>query len=276
MFISAGCSAIRLGYGQAPDLAYWWLDRYVDFNDAQTPRVRDALAQWFAWHRRTQLPDYAALLARAQGELAANTTPARTCEWWADLRSRMDTSVERGVPAMAELMLTLTPQQLQNLERRYAKSNEEFRSEYLQTDAARRLKEAVKRAVDRAEFFYGKLDDEQRDRVAKSVAQSPFDAELWAAERQRRQQDALQTLRRLRAEALGADQAQAALRAYIVRAGRSPREEHQRYADRLTQFNCAFTANLHNVTTTAQRQVAADKFKGWENDLRALAADVPK
>ena len=46
--------------GTAPDLVYWWLDRYIDFNDTQTPRVHEAIKQWFAWHRRSQLPDYAA------------------------------------------------------------------------------------------------------------------------------------------------------------------------------------------------------------------------
>ena len=38
-----GCSALRIGYGTAPDLVYWWVDRYVDFNGAQTPKVREAI-----------------------------------------------------------------------------------------------------------------------------------------------------------------------------------------------------------------------------------------
>ena len=66
MAVSAGCSALRFGYNQASDLAYWWLDGYVDFNDAQSVLARNAIASWFAWHRGTQLPDYAVLLARAR------------------------------------------------------------------------------------------------------------------------------------------------------------------------------------------------------------------
>ena len=31
----AACSAVRLGYANLPDLAYWWLDGYVDFSDEQ-------------------------------------------------------------------------------------------------------------------------------------------------------------------------------------------------------------------------------------------------
>ena len=35
----SGCSALRLGYNTAPELAYWWIDGYADFDDAQAPQV---------------------------------------------------------------------------------------------------------------------------------------------------------------------------------------------------------------------------------------------
>ena len=38
-----GCSSVRLAYGNGPQLAWWWLDGYVDFSTEQTPRV--ALAE---------------------------------------------------------------------------------------------------------------------------------------------------------------------------------------------------------------------------------------
>lgn len=264
------CSALRFGYNQADELAYWWLDGYLDFNEAQTPRVRDALAQWHGWHRRTQLPDYAALLARARAEALAPTTPERVCQWWDDVRVRVDAAFDRAVPASAELMLSLTPDQLRHIERRYAKSNDEFRADFLQSDPVERRQESTRRAIERAESFYGRLDEPQRARIAKTVAESPFDAELWFAERRRRQHDALQMLRRLKPEAAGPDQAQAALRAYYEHALRSPRSEYARYAQALTQYNCSAAANLHNSVTPAQRAVLVGKLKGWEADIRSL------
>jgi Family of unknown function (DUF6279) len=268
------CSALRIGYNQVDELAYWWLDGYIDFNESQTPRVRGALAQWHAWHRRTQLPDYSALLARARTEAANPTTPERICQWWGDLRGRLDVAFERAVPAAADVMLSLSPEQIRHIERRYAKANEEFRADYLQADPAERRKESIRRAVDRAETFYGRLDDGQREQVAKAVAESPFDAELWFTERRARQQEALQMLRRLRPEGASSDQAQAALRAYYDHALRSPRPAHLRYAQNLTQYNCAWAANLHNAATPAQRAVLLGKLKGWEADLRSLAAEA--
>ena len=266
------CSALRIGYSQAPDLSYWWLDRYVDFNSAQTPRVRDALQQWFAWHRRSQLPDYAALLARAQAELAADTTPARACEWQGEVVKRARTAWERAVPAVAELLPSLTLQQVQYIERRYAKVNEDFRDDYLQPDARKRAEAALKRTLERAESFYGKLNDSQRARIADMLPRSPFDPESWFAERQQRQQSIVSMLRQFNGDGAAREPVLAALRGQADQMERSPREPYRRYVERLNEFNCGFAANLHNSTTPAQRRHAADKLAGWEGDLRALVA----
>ena len=274
--VLGGCSALRLGYSQAPDLAYWWLDGYVDFSEAQTPRVRDALTAWFKWHRATQLPDYAALLSKAQAQLMEPTTPTQACQWYEDVSVRFDTAFERALPAMAEVVQTATPQQLQHLERRFAKLNQELQTEYAQADAEERAKAAAKRVLERAESFYGKLDEAQRERVVGGLPNSPFDADVWLAERKARQQDLLQTVRRLIAEKAGTEQIQAAVRVLVERSRRSPRDAYRAYQQRLTQHNCAMAAQIQNLTTPTQRRHAAQKLKRWEDDLRVLSGDAAR
>ncbi len=265
---------IKLGYGQASPFAFRWLDRYVDFDDAQSPRVRGALDDWFAWNRRTQLPDYAGLLARAQVEVFVDTTPERMCGWATDVRSRVETAVERTLPVIAEVLPTLSRSQIGNVEKRYRERNEEFRDEYVQRDPAKRRREAVKREVDRAEMLYGDLDDSQREFVKASVAASPFDAEVSYAERLRRQQDALAMMRKLAVPGTSRDDAEVQVRAYLRRLDRSPREPFRAYSERLVAYNCAFASDLHNKTTPAQRRQAAKKLRGYELDLRELAVDA--
>jgi hypothetical protein len=268
------CSALRIGYSQAPELAYWYLDGYVDFNKTQTPKVREALGDWFKWNRSTQLPDYAALLAKAELQLPNNATPAQACQWFDDVSSRFDVALERALPSLADVVLTATPEQLQHLEKRFAKGNKELLADFAQPDPDDRLKASVKRSVERAESLYGKLDDSQRERVKAAVISSPFDVELWVAERKARQQDVLQTVRRLLAEKASNEQAQAAVRMLVERSRRSPRDNYSAYQQRLTQYNCAVAAQTHNLTTPAQRKFAAQKLKGWEGDLRALTAST--
>ena len=274
--VLSGCGAVRLGYSQAPELAYWWLDGYADFNDAQTPRVRDELGAFFRWHRATQLPDYAALLAKAQQQVLEPITPVQACQWYEDISARFDSAFERALPAVAELVKTATPQQLQHVERRFAKGNDELRSEHAQRNPEERAKAAAKRLIERAEFFYGRLDEAQRASLMGSVSSSPLDVEVWLAERKARQQDLLQTVKRLIADKPGADQVQAAVRTLVERNRRSPREPYRAYQQRLAQYNCGVAAQVHNLSTSAQRRTATQKLKGWEDDLRTLAAGAPR
>ena len=174
------------------------------FDDAQSLRVRGALDDWFAWHRRTQLPDYADLLARAQAELPGAATAERMCAWSHELRSRFDTALERAVPALAQLVPTLSVAQIASIEKRYATRNEEYRDEFLHRDPVKRQKAATQREIERAEEFYGRLDDAQRAFVVRSIAESPWDGDVAYAERLRRQQDLLAVVRRLAANRAGA------------------------------------------------------------------------
>ena len=226
--------------------------------------------QWFSWHRRTHLPGYATLLANSQSLVREDITAERTCGLWNDLRGYMDSAFERALPMTAEIVLTLTPQQIQNIERRYAKINEEFNDEHLQRDESRRLKKSIKRTIERAEFFYGDLDKAQQALIAEWVTRSPYEVNIWNAERHRRQQDLVQVLRRLNADNATQDKAQAALRAYLERIYSSPNENYRKYAEQVWVYNCAFVANLHNTTSVPQRKHAAKKLKEWESEIRAL------
>ena len=275
MLVLPGCSSVRLGYANGDTLVWWYLDGYMDFNRAQTPQVKQGLQQLFAWHRATQLPDYAGLLAQAQQAVLEPTTPAAACRWWQQVQDRLAPSIDRAVLEASQLVPQLGDAQFKHLEARYAKVLDEMRSDYLQPDADSRLAVSVQRAEARAEQLYGPLDELQRKVVAAGVAASPFDAQAWLQERQRRQRDTLQTLRNLAADRTEPPQRVAALRKLVERTQRSPDAAYRAYQQQLSDYNCAFAAQIHNATTPAQRQRARQRLKGWEEDLRALAGGAP-
>ena len=62
----SGCSMARLGYNNGETVSYFWLNSYVGFDADQKPWVKKELANLFAWHRRTQLPEYLPLLAAGE------------------------------------------------------------------------------------------------------------------------------------------------------------------------------------------------------------------
>jgi len=269
------CSALRVAYNTGPQLAWWWLDGYFDFPRQQAPQVKAAIDRWFDWHRGTQLPGYAALLAQLQREVLEPTTPAAVCGLYGRADTLIAPAVSQALQEAADLVPGLAEPQLRHLQQRYEKNLDEMRREYLQADAADRMQASVKRAVERAEQLYGHLDDAQRKIIAEGVAASPFDPDAWRVERERRQRDTLQTLRRLLAVRADHDERLAALRVLAERSRRSPDPAYRAYQQRLTDYNCAFAARIHNATTAAQRSRARDTLRDWEDDLRALVAGNP-
>ncbi len=267
----AACSTLRLGYNQAPTLAYWWLDSYADFSAEQSPRVKDALADWLAWHRATQLTDYAQALAML-GTMAVNpVTAEQLCSQVTAWQQRADRAVDRAVPALAAQLRTLSVEQINHLERKQAAKREDQAAEFLQARPADRQKAAFERLLSRAETVYGKLDEPQRKQLGAAQQASPFQAEIWLAEVRLRHADLVRSLRQWQAERADSATVEAGLRRLAADTLRSPRPEYRAYADKLKQANCALMAQVHNSSTPVQRQRAVSTFKGWEDDLRALA-----
>ncbi|MFM7532233.1 MAG: DUF6279 family lipoprotein [Rubrivivax sp.] len=272
LVLLAGCSALRLGYEQGPLLARWWLDRYVDFDDTQMPVVKEGLGQWFAWHRSTQMPDYAQLLGRLREEALQPATADQMCRWMDDVRRRAVLATDALLPQAARVAPLLSAAQIDDLQSRLDKRNADFRKKVVQPRVEDRRRESAKRTVERIEDFYGRLDAAQRQLVAASLEASPFDAEAWYADRLAQQREIVATLRRLQAERADRERALVVLRALHARLTEPPPADPQSYAQRVARHNCEFAARLHNSTTPAQRQHLRDKLKGWEGDVRVLLA----
>jgi Family of unknown function (DUF6279) len=272
LVLLGGCSALRLGYTQGPTLAYWWLDSYLDFDAAQRVKTRDALAQWFAWHRKSELPQLALLLDRAAVEVMADASADQACRWFESLQARVDAALEHALPLAAGVAVSLRPEQLEAMRERQARANDDFRDEYLQPRPEARAKADLERTLERTEMLYGRFGTQQREKLQEIIAASAFDPERWLVDRQRRQRDLLQTLRQMQSAGMGQAEAQAALRGYWQRARRSPDEAYARYAQQLNAYNCAAAAQIHNLTTAAQRDHAQKRLRGWEADLHSLSA----
>ncbi len=265
-----GCSSIPLAYNNGSQLAWWWIDGYLDFNREQTPAVKQALDKLFDWHRSTQVALYLPLLATAQTQVIEPTTSALACRWQDQGRELLEPTLERTLNSAADLLPSLGEPQFKHLETRYAKVLDEMRDDFLQPDLAERHKQSVRRALERAERLYGRLDEPQRRVINAGVTASPFNPDLWWQERQRRQRDTVQTLRRLSSDKADRDQRLAALRTLVARVERSPDGAYRAYQLKLAGYNCAFAAQLHNATTPAQRKQARETLKDWEMDLRGL------
>ncbi|MBS0453868.1 MAG: hypothetical protein JSS14_21415 [Proteobacteria bacterium] len=272
----AGCSTVKLAYNNFPELAYWWLDGYLDFDSSQTPRVRGELDRLLAWHRRNELPQWIALLQKAQARAPHDNTPAQACELADAMRLRLLAVAEQAEPAGAVLALTLTRAQLDHLQKKYAEKNDEYRADWIDKSREAQQDKRYEQWLDRSEDFYGSLDERQKKALRTMVSESVFNPVLFDAERKRRQTVALRTLRTLGAlsaeSAISAGEAQQVLHAYVSTVAEPPPGPWREQQQALWQESCRNFATLHNMTTPAQREQAVRRLRGYEADLRALGA----
>ena len=263
---------MKLAYNQAPDLSYWWLDGYFDFNEQQTPRVRDELTKLFAWHRASELPKTADLLAQAGQLMAGEVSASQACRVYEQGRSLIDNVSNQALPAMAGIAPTITPSQIEHLKGKYAKTADEFRRDFIRGSAEDRAAKRLKDTLSRSETLYGKLEEAQINAIKQALTTSSFDPAFALRERQRRQQELIELLTNLAAAKASPETSQHALRGYIQRAWDSPDPAYRAYVQRLTAQACVSFATIHASTTPVQRANAVKVFKGYEADLRALAA----
>jgi hypothetical protein len=274
-----GCSTVRLAYNQAPLLVDWYLDDYVDFNAVQKPALKTVLEQVHVWHRQTQLPAYIESLQKMQRQISEPLTPARACDFYEEIQEhvlntlqgmvRLDQSAT-GANDLQKLA-NLDASQLAFMERKFSKNNLKYREDYLSGTPQQLREKRFEKSLERTEMLYGKLDERQQTMLQTRLGQSGFDPQRAYAERLRRQQDMLQTLRSLASPVgPGAAQASAALEGVFNRAVLSPDLSYRNDARQIKLHNCQTFAELHNSTTPAQRQKALARLQGYEQDFRAL------
>ena len=268
----SGCSAVKLAYNNAPELGHWWLDSYLDFTPGQSSRVRSDLATLQSWHRQHELPLYAATLEKLLGMAGTSVSAGQLCAVADELRPRLQALLDGAEPTVLAIAPTLTPAQLIHLTQQFDKRAEKWREEWLAGTVLERRERRFKQLLDRVEAFYGRLDKAQRAQLQSAVADSIFDADSNHREALRRQQDTLQTLRRVLGSKRDESGVQLEMRGLIARALSSPDPNYRSYASRLQFETCSTLAALHNSSTAEQRRHLTEALKDYESDARSLMA----
>lgn len=275
VLLAAGCSAVRLAYDHAPALVYWQLDEALELTPAQTTRVRQAVDDWFAWHRAQALPAYLTLLRKIRFQLGGEVSGQEVCAWRSAFTAHLVGAFDAALPMLAILAADLGPAQIAHLAGHFEASDAELRAEYGSGSLEARLARSRKRTERFFKRLYGKLTPAQRDYILAHTAATAFDPVRWLDERRQRQASLLAGLTAL-AVRVGdeSDREMHARQLLQHQAGlwaNSPRADYQAYRERLLVANCALFAGVHARAGPAQRARADARLAGWEQDLRALS-----
>ncbi len=266
-----GCSAVKLGYQQLPNLSYWWLDSAVSFNDAQSAQVKDALTQLQRWHKREELPVYADLLQRLAAQSAEPLQAQQICNAWEDIDKAMDRTMRQTVRLAAPVALMLGPEQLSHLNQHWASKDKDWDKEWVQGSASERLERRLGKTVERYSDFYGPLSAAQTAMVKAQLQQSAWSPEWGQRDRVRRHQDLMAALQKAsQSNATALPKVEADLWGVWQRWLSPPDATGKAVMQKMVQQGCENLAQLHNSASPEQRQRAARRLRAYEQDLRDL------
>lgn len=268
----SGCSMVQTVYNRSPDLAYWWIDGFVDITAEQRPLVSESLQRYHDWHRSTQLPRYAQWLQQLQSWVLQDVTEAQSCKLYAEIWDSLPSLAETAVAGTTQLARTLSSEQVEHLRSKLLRQHRDWRKDWVEDGAAENLDKRVKRARERAEDFYGRLESAQQRLLRQQAERSPYDIDMSEAIRLRRQEDIVATLRQLQRQPPAPEEFRLQIKGLLQRSVQSPVVAQQAYVSRLNDFNCRAIAQLHNSTNAEQRQAALKRLQKYERDVRALMA----
>ena len=263
-----GCAMVRIVYNNAEPLVRYTAHDYFDLDERQSEQFRKRLLQFHDWHRTTELPVYAELF-RTAVKKAVNGFSREEVSWAAEaLRARYHMLVTRAVEDAAPILVTLSPPQIAELERRLAKANAKYAREFLPEDERRRHRAQLKRMLDRFSGWTGTLTDAQEARIERFVQAHARTTAMRFDNRRRWQREAVALIRQQRSpEALAPRLADIFTH---PAAHRTPE-----FTAALERWEAQFTdliLDLEPTLSAEQRALVLRRMERYAEDFEALSA----
>lgn len=174
VLLAAGCTRIGLVYNRLDTLAHFQIGRYVDLTPQQRADFDTRFAATWAWHRRSQLPLYAADLRELARTAAAPMSVQKVEQLGARWREHADLTTRESLKVAAPTLAALSDAQVGELlaaaEKRAAKEKQKL----AKLDDTEWREFRVDQAADRLDEWTGAITPQQRARLVQ-----------WAAQQQR-------------------------------------------------------------------------------------------
>ena len=273
MVIMAGCSSLRTAYNHGDTLLYWWIDKYVDLNSDQKISVKEDIRDLFRWHRKTQLLDYVQVLKNGQRQLAGNPTAADLAADYEDIKKRTQVLLTKALPELADLARSIRPEQIVQMEKKFAKNNDDFRRKFMRGDLEDRQKARFKKAMEQFDLWFGRFSSEQEAVLRKASDARVLDNDIWMDERIRRQKRIVAVLRKVQQEKLSKDATIVQLHNLVKELfDRFEAPERKAFFDTYTDQTIQMILTAVKIATPAQKAHAQKRMQGWIEDFNVLAA----
>lgn len=274
MALLSACSTIRFTYNHGDTLLYWWLNAYIDLDSDQSDWVKKDIDNLFQWHRTTQLRDYAGLLSKMQRQLGdGSVTQNELLSDYRDIKARTELLAFKALPQLADLAMSIKPEQIAQMEKKFARNNDDFRKKFMSGSVEDQQKARYKKAMEQFELWFGSFSRDQEAALRKASDARPLDNDVWLQERVMRQKKIVALLQRIQKDKLNKEQTMSAIHDLLRDLfDRMEAPERKAFFDAYVDNTSKFIITAIQLTTPEQKAHAQKRMQGWIADFNALAA----
>lgn len=185
LLLAAGCG-LRFFYTQLDWLVPWYVKDYITLDGDQRALLETRLLQRLDWHCRTQVPDYAQWLRRAEQRLVEGDLELADLEGHAEQAEVFWRELMAAIaPDAAEILAAADDAQVHELFANFEDRNRKVREEYLEPAQAERHAQRVERMERRLRRWFGPMNPGQRELIEAWSAELAPVAEDWLENRRR-------------------------------------------------------------------------------------------
>lgn len=267
------CSLLQSLFENSPQLIFWWLDGYVDFDGPQSQKVKAALKSLQTQVRQNQLPLLLEQIKLFEHSALGELSPELSCQALPFLLSQVPPLLHTLTPALAEILPTLSDAQIKHIRNRFEEKNKDWSDEWLRPPADKVLEQQTDKGIEQAQDLYGTLSSEQKRLIRDFAKASGYNAQTSLAIRLEHQTLTLYTLDQIkgpRDKALTYDELEELIQSWAQKLIHSPVAELRLYQDKRLAYNCQAVSQFHAWSTPEQRLHAQKLLKRYERDLLEL------
>ena len=179
--MTSGC-AVKLVYNQLDWLIPWYLSDYLDMNGEQDAFFDKRLQRYLVWHRKSQLPEYAALLRSVADDVNDGLNEQEIRRFQGETERLAGVLMERLAPDVVAVFADASDEQLTQLYEALDKDGERYRKRYVKQTLQQQQEDQVEDVIETIERWTGSLNNEQEHLVSQWGEQyQPMGDELYQA-----------------------------------------------------------------------------------------------
>ena len=272
-----GCGP-RLIYPQLDWLIPWYVSDYISLDRSQKNLLQKRLIDQLDWHCRTQMPAYAEFLRAVAQDFAKPNQPidaAKIRFYYNELIQLWNELIKQIGPDIADILMTASDEQIEELFDNLKKQNQEFRKEYVDPPPEKLIENRGKRMIKRLKYWISDLSTEQKEAVTSWSTQLVPLAEDWLQNREMIQAQA----HRLLSQNGDRAQVRGALLEIIENPERMASPAYREKIDTNIEITIRLIIQLDRSLTRRQRDKLLNRIESLAADFDKLSCDpkdVPK